>query len=83
MITSSREGIKTTIKSYHLSVKEVILHENDHIKYLKMLNDGYSKNMNFLETHTKISNDKMKEINQDFYINNVQNCYSVYIYIVF
>ena len=47
MIISSREGIKTTIKSCHLFVKEVRLYENDHIKYLKMLNDGYTKNINF------------------------------------
>ena len=63
MIISSRGGIKTTIKSCHLIVKEVKLHENDHIKYLKLLNDGYSNNINFLETHTKVFNDKMKEIN--------------------
>ena len=49
IIISSREGIETTIKSCHLFVKEVELHENDHIKYLKMLNDGYSKTINFLE----------------------------------
>ena len=40
MIISSRENIETTIKSCHLFVKEVELHENDHIRYLKMLNDG-------------------------------------------
>ena len=80
MIISSREAIKTTIKSCHLFMKEVRLHENDHIKYLELLNDGYSKNTNFLETHTKVFNDKMKEINQDFYINNIRNCDSVYIY---
>ena len=37
MIISFRENIETTIKSCHLFVKEVKLHENDHIKYLKML----------------------------------------------
>ena len=80
MIISSREGIETTIKSCHLFVKEVELFENDHIKYLKMLNDGYSKNINFLECHTRIFNDKMSEINENFYVNNVQNCDSVYMY---
>ena len=40
MIISSRENIETTIKSCHLFVKEVEFYENDHIKYLKMLNDG-------------------------------------------
>ena len=80
MIILSRENIETTIKSCHLSVKEVTLHENDHIKYLKMLNDGYTKNINFLECHTRIFNDKMSEINENFYVNNVQNCDSVYMY---
>ena len=80
MIISSRENIKTTIKSCHLFVKEVTLHENDHIKYLKMLNDEYTKTINFLESHTRIFNDKMSEINENFYINNVQNCDSVYMY---
>ena len=80
MIISSRENIETIIKSCHLFVKEVELFENDHIKYLKMLNDGYSKTINFLECHTRIFNDKMSEINENFYVNNVQNCDSVYMY---
>ena len=80
MIISSRENIETTIKSCHLFVKEVKLHENDHIKYLKMLNDGYNKTINFLECHTRIFNDKMSEINEKFYVNNVQNCDSIYMY---
>ena len=80
MIISSRENIETTIKSCHLFVKEVELYENDHIKYLKMLDDGYNQNINFLECHTRIFNDKMSEINENFYVNNVQNCDSVYMY---
>ena len=80
MIISSREGIETTIKSCHLFVKEVELFGNDHIKYLKILNDGYSKNINFLECHTRIFNDKMSDMNENFYVNYVQNCDSVYMY---
>ena len=80
MIISSRENIETTTKSCHLFVKEVELFENDHIKYLKMLNDGYIKTINFLECHTRIFNDKMNEVNENFYVNNVQNCDSVYMY---
>ena len=80
MIISSRENIETTIKSCHLVVKEVELYEKDHIKHLKMLNDGCTKNINFLECHTRIFNDKMSEINENFYVNNVQNCDSVYMY---
>ena len=80
MIISSRENIETVIKSCHLFVKEVELYENDHIRYLKMLNDGYSKTTNFLESHTRIFNEKMSEINENFYVNNVRNCDSVYMY---
>ena len=80
MIISSRENIETTIKSCHLFVKEVELFENDHIKYLKMLDSSYTKTINFLECHTRIFNDKMSEINENFYVNNVQNCDSVYMY---
>ena len=45
-----------------------------------MLNDGYTNNINFLECHSRIFNDKMSEINENFYVNNVQNCDSVYMY---
>ena len=45
-----------------------------------MLIHGYTKNINFLECHTRIFNDKMSEINENSYINNVQNCDSVYMY---
>ena len=61
MIISSREGIKATIKSCHLFVKEVKLHENDHIKYLKMLNNGYSRTINLVECHTRVFNDKINK----------------------
>ena len=56
MAISSREGIKTNIKSCFLFVKEVKLYEEDNIKYFKMLNDGYTKTINFLENHTRIFN---------------------------
>ena len=45
-----------------------------------MLNDGYSKTINFLACHTRIFNNKMSEINENVYVNNVQNCDSVYMY---
>ena len=81
MVISSRtEGIKTNIKSCFLYVKEVKLYEEDNIKYLKMLDEGYNKTINFLENHTRIFNEKMSEINENFYINNVRNCDSIYLY---
>ena len=80
MIISSREGIITKIKSCHLYLQEIKLQEEDYIKYLKMLNNGYTKSINFSESNTKIFNDKMSEINENFYINNIRNADAIYLY---
>ena len=47
MIVSSRASVKTNIKCCFLYVEEVKLHDEDNIKYLKMLNEGYTKTINF------------------------------------
>ena len=56
------------------------LADEDHIKYLKLLNDGYNKTINFLENCTIIFDEKLSEVGKNFYINNVRNSDSVYIY---
>ena len=56
------------------------LSDEDQIKYLKLLNDGYIKTINFLENHTRIFDEKSSKIKENFYINNIRNCDSVYIY---
>ena len=33
-----------------------------------MLGEGYTKSINFLENHTRIYDDKMSEINENFYM---------------
>ena len=66
MILSARAGIKTNIKSCFLYVKEVKLYEEDNITYLKMLNEGYNKTINFLVNHTRTFDGKMSEINKNF-----------------
>ena len=80
IIISKRDNITTTIKSCFLYVEEVKLSDEDHIRYLKLLNDGYMKTINFLENHTRIFDAKITTINENFYINNVCNADSVYIY---
>ena len=80
IIISKRENITTTIKSCYLYVEEVKLSDEDHIRYLKLLNNGYTKSINFLENHTRIYDDKLTTINENFYINNIRNADSVYIY---
>ena len=80
IIVSKRDNITTTIKSCYLYVEEVKLSDEDHIRYLKLLNNGYTKSINFLENHTRIFDDKLTTINENFYINYVRNADSVYIY---
>ena len=80
IIISKRENITTTIKSCYIYVEEIKLSDEDHIRYLKLLNNGYTKSINFLENHTRIFDDKLTTINENFYINNVRNADSVYIY---
>ena len=80
MVISKRADIKTNIKSCLLYVEEIKLSDEDQIKYLKLLNDGYINTINFLENHTRIFDEKLSKIKENFYINNIRNCDSVYIY---
>ena len=80
LFVSSRDGVTYDIKSAHLIVEEIKLNEEDELKYLKKLDNGYQKTINFLENHVKIFNDKFNIVRQDFYVNNVRNGDSIYIY---
>ena len=74
---SKRANVKTSIKSCFLYVEEIKLSDEDQIKYLKLLDDGYIKSINFLENHTRIFDGKLSTVNENFYINNVRNADSV------
>ena len=67
------------IVSAYLYVNEIKLSDSDNIKFLKMLNSGYTKNINFLEnnerTYTNIGNGKQK-----FNLDSISNCNSIYFY---
>ena len=80
LFVSKRANTKSKIKSCLLYVEEIELHDEDQIKYLKMVNDGYSRSINFLK-NVKIFNDKLSNIGENFYIDNVRNADIVYIYI--
>ena len=80
LFVSSREGVTYDIKSAYLIVEEITLSEEDELRYLKKLDNGYMKTINFLENHVKIFNDKLNINRQDFYLNNVRHGDSVYIY---
>ena len=82
IVISKRANIKTTIKSCFLYAEEIKLSDEDHIRYLRLLNDGYMKTINFLENHTRILDEKLSTVNENFYINNVPNADSVYIYAI-
>ena len=79
LFVSSR-GVTYDIKSAYLIVEEIKLSEEDNIRYLKKLDNGYIKTINFLENHVKIFNDKSNINRQDFYLNNVRNGDSIFIY---
>ena len=80
VFVSSRDRVTYDIKSTYLIVEEIKLSEEDKIRYLKKLDNGYMKTINFLENHVKIFNDKFNINRQDFYLNNVRNGDSIFIY---
>ena len=80
IFVSSREGVTYGTKSAYLILEEIKLSEEDELRYLKKLNDGYIKTINFLENHVKIFNNKFNINRQDFYLNNVRNGDSIFIY---
>ena len=77
---TSREGCTHKIKNAYLYTEEVKLTDSDNIKYLKMLDNKFTKKINFMENHTLIFDGKLKEINEDFATNNIRNSDSVFIY---
>ena len=80
---TSREGCTYKIKNVYLYTEEVKLTDSDNIKYLKMLDNKFTKKINFMENHTLTFDGKLKEINEDFAINNIRNSDSVFIYGIF
>ena len=73
IFVTSREGCSYHIKNAYLYVEEVKLTDNNNIKYLKMLDNKFTKKINFMENHTLTFDGKLKEINEDFAINNIRN----------
>ena len=51
LFVSRREGVTYDIKSAYLIVEEIKLSEEDETRYLKKLDNGYIKTINFLENH--------------------------------
>ena len=80
IFVSSRDGVTYDIKIAYLIVEEIKLSDEDEIRYLKKLDNGYIKTINFLENNVKIYNDKFNINRQDFYLNNVRNGDSIFIY---
>ena len=80
IFVTSREGCTYKIKDAFLYVDEVQLIDNDNIKYLRMLNNKFTKKVNYLENNTIEFDGKLKEIKENFAINNVKNSDSVFIY---
>ena len=80
IFVTSREGCTYKLKNAYLYVEEVKLTDSNNIKYLKMLDYKFTEKINFMENHTLIFDGKLKEINEDFAIDNIRNSNSVFIY---
>ena len=80
LFVSSREGITYDIKSAYLIVEEIKLSQEDELRYIKKLDNRYIKTINFLENYDKIFNDKFNINGQDFYLNNVRNGDSIFLF---
>ena len=80
IFATSRDGCTYEIKNAYLYNEEVKLTDSDNIRYLKMLDNKFTKKINFMENHTLTFDGKLKEINEDFAINNIRNSDSVFIY---
>ena len=74
-----RNASTFNLVSAYLYVNEIKLSDSDNIKYLKMINSGYTKKINFLENSvrkfTNIQNGK-----QSFNLDSISNCNSIYFY---
>ena len=55
LFVSSREGVTYDIKSAYLIVEEIKLSEEDEIRYLKKLDNGFIETINFLENFLTIN----------------------------
>ena len=80
IFVTSREGCTYEIKNSYLYTEEIKLTDSDNIKYLRMLDNKFTKKINLMENHTLIFDGKLKEINEDFAINNIRNSDSFFIY---
>ena len=58
------------------------LDEEDELRYLKKLNNTFIKKVNFLEKHVKVFNGKFDISRQDFFVNNVRNADSIFLYAI-
>ena len=80
IFVTSRDGCTYKIRNAYLYTEEVKLTDSDNIKYLKMLDNKFTKKINFMENHTLTFDGKLKEVNEDFATNNIRNSDSVFIY---
>ena len=80
-IISTARTYTYEIKNAYLIVEEIQLSNEDNIKYLKMVSNGFKRKFNFMENHVKINEDEiMNGIDENFHINNVSKSDSVFIY---
>ena len=75
----TRANSSFRINNAFLYINEIKLNNSDNIKYLKMINTGYTKKINYLENNIRTFNN-VTNGDQDFGLHNVRNCNSLYFY---
>ena len=75
----SRVNSSFRINNAFLYVNEIKLNNSYNIKYLKMIDAGYTKKINYLENNIR-SFTNIANGDHDFGIHNVRNCNSLYFY---
>ena len=74
-----RNNSTFNIVSAYLYVNEIKLSKSDEVKFLKMLNSGYSKKINFLENNVRKFTNIQRGKHQ-FNLDSISNCNSIYFY---
>ena len=75
----TRQNSSFRINNAFLYVNEIKLNNSDNIRYLKMIDNGYTKKINYLENNIRTFTN-IADSDQDFGIYNVRNCNSLYFY---
>ena len=77
---SGKTNVVMNLKAKNCIYEKIHIYTNNIDDKYNWLQNKFKNDVNFLENHVKIFNDKFDINRQDFYVNNVRNGDSIYIY---